>query len=285
MLLSLILHLKPLTPSLPPDPLGRAVHSFFLEQVRKFDPPLAQELHNSSGAKPFTTSGLRQTRLEDGSSDFWLRLTTFETHLSKMIKEQVIPGLEKQIEQARAALLSHDPVSPSPGWQITLGDMLFAPLSLTLDPALHPWAGQTTYNAIAQTKLLATLRPARTFELSFASPTTFHTHGDQHLPLPLPEMLVGSWLSRWNAFAPVAFPEETRSYAAEHLAVSRYQLKTEALHYGKASFIGFTGRCTFRLLDDDPYWSRILHTLAYFSLYCGSGAKTTMGMGQTRIID
>jgi CRISPR-associated endoribonuclease Cas6 len=57
------------------------------------------------------------------------------------------------------------------------------------------------------------------------------------------------------------------------------------VRYGSALTIGFVGECSFRLLVDDPYWQRLADTLAAYAFYCGTGHRTTVGLGQTRRIE
>ena len=120
-------------------------------------------------------------------------------------------------------------------------------------------------------------------DLVFDSPTSFRQDAKQLL-FPLPENVFNSWLRRWNAFSPVKLPQETRDFAAQWAAVSRYRLETDRIA-GEAGWeLGFTGLCRYKVLSNDPYWLRVLHTLAQFAFFCGTGRKTARGMGQTRVI-
>jgi CRISPR-associated endoribonuclease Cas6 len=94
---------------------------------------------------------------------------------------------------------------------------------------------------------------------------------------------VEGWLKKWNRFAPLRLHEDANRFAQECLAVSRYRLETRPVRFGSATIVGFVGRCTYRFLNHDRYWMSVLHLLAAFSFYCGTGHKTTMGMGQTRL--
>jgi hypothetical protein len=46
--------------------------------------------------------------------------------------------------------------------------------------------------------------------------------------------------------------------------------------------IGFMGRCAFTCFSPERALWRTLHLLADFAFFCGTGYKTTQGMGQTR---
>ena len=146
----------------------------------------------------------------------------------------------------------------------------------------HPWARGSSYQALADQYFKSSKQPADALEVEFVSPTTFHS--DVHVPLPIPEMVLGSWLERWNHFAPASLPRKTGELEEARLALSRYKLETRAVHYEKATWIGFAGRCRFRILSEDEFWARLCNLLADFAFFCGTGAKTSFGMGQTRRI-
>lgn len=274
MLLSLVISLAPLQPASLPAHLGRATRSLFLDMLRDIDPELAGELISGGEQRPYTVSDLRgrppgeqRQGIVHPERRLWMRVTSFDSRDTRL--STALLGLKDLIN------------SSSP--QIELVEQPFHLQAATLDPKEHPWAGQSSYDEMAQTILLASRQPPTFLELEFSSPTTFRVKGDKLQPFPLPDLVLGNWLDKWNLFAPVTLPLEARPFALESLAASRYRLETQAVNYWGAPFIGFTGRCAYRLLERDPYWLRLVHTLAAFSFYCGSGYKTSFGFGQTRI--
>jgi len=286
MLISVVIKLAIEKPSTVPIDLGRATHAWFLTQVRQADPALAERLHEPNAPRPFTVSALRglgrpsggQVTLEPGQ-EVWLRVTSFEPELSQRLLEQVVPALPAEVR---------------------LAETVFALKKATCDPQEHPWAGQTTFEALAQEHLLGIRKPDRKLTLRFASPTTFRrTRGETSLTddqgrayqvaghnvaLPLPGLVFDSYLRRWNAFAPVALHPDVKRYAQECVAISRYRLQTVLVEFGAARQVGFVGHCQFIALVHDPYWQRLLNLLAAFAFYAGTGHKTTRGLGQTRQI-
>jgi len=267
MLVSAILTIRPLQEATIPADQGRATYGMFLSWIRQANPGLAQELHDIEGLKPFTVSGLLGLRQGvrgemhlDPQHPLWWRVTTLTPRLSLVVLEQVLPALPDQV---------------------TLAEQPFQVVEATVDGAEHPWAGQTSYEELAQRHLLGMEEPSSWLNLEFATPTTFHT-GGKHLPFPLPELCFDHWLNKWNSFAPLSLHPDVKRFAEECLAVSRYHLRSQPVRFGPATFIGFVGRCSFRALRRDPYWLRLLHTLAAYAFYCGTGHRTTMGMGQTK---
>jgi CRISPR-associated endoribonuclease Cas6 len=105
-------------------------------------------------------------------------------------------------------------------------------------------------------------------------------------PLPYPALVFGSLVRTWNAFAPVALPDEgVRHYAESVVSISRFNLRS-ALGWerGRAMRIGATGKISYHALNQDRYWLAALSLLADFARYAGIGTLTTMGMGQAKRI-
>lgn len=269
MLLSTVITLQPTAPVTLPADQGRAVHAWFLDQVQRHNPALSQAIHDEHGPKPFTCSSLNGPRSRERRGDLaltpdstaWLRVTTLIEPLSALVLNAVLPGLPETVTIGDAALRV--------AGVATMGDE-------------HPWAGQSSHAELLQRHTLSTERPDRRIGLRYASPTTFR-RDQSHLPVPLPDLIVQGWLARWNAFSGVSLPDEVYRYALECLAISRYNLHTEAVRHGKATLIGCVGTCSYYALNADPYWLRLTHTLAAYSFFCGTGHKTTQGLGQTRL--
>lgn len=252
------------------DPFqGRAMHALFLDLTGRAEPDLAAALHDSDAVKPFTSSNLiglrvpeggQRAAVEPGARLRW-RVTAFEATLAQLWLERVLPGLPETL---------------------TVGDLPFAVAGWTADAAQDGWAGISSYAELARRYTLTERPPGPWINLRFASPTTFRS-GGVHVPLPIPALMLGHWLDKWNAFSPLALHPDVRGFAEEQVAVNRYDLHTEPVTFGPATVIGFVGQCSLAVRHDDPYWRRIPHLLAAFSFWCGTGHKTTHGLGQTRV--
>lgn len=279
-LISLSLTLRPLRLSETPIPVwwGRAAHALLLHAIEQVDPALSASLHGEtlseegtvsdppapkSGLRPVTASNL-VGRFQHGELDlngvYTLRFTAFEP--------------------AAAAALHHSAQAGvlAPGQAIELD---YLPFQIE---SAH--TGTATYHELAASRLVPGEQPPpRRIALKFASPTTFKS-GGKHVPVPLPDLVFGSLLERWNAFAPIAFPAEVRRYAAECLAISRYALSTRAIPLkGFALRVGAVGEATYTSLNYDRYWMSVLSALAAFAAYAGVGAGTAMGLGQVKEIE
>lgn len=103
--------------------------------------------------------------------------------------------------------------------------------------------------------------------------------------MPLPDLVFGSLVTRWNAFSPVRLEPDVRLRAREQVAIAHYDLRSRSMpHKNGALRVGGVGHVTYSIKDEDPYLGAALHILADFALYSGVGAQTAAGMGQARRI-
>lgn len=264
-LLSLVLTLRPTQPAPAPPPLGRAAHALALEALRRADHALAQSVHDASGPKPFTASGLVGP-WHDGllpAETYTLRFTALTAPIAGAFRRALEPG----------GLWANGAI-------LTLAECTLQVESASVDG--HPWAGATTYEALSAPWLLGRRVPEPRLTLRFASPTVFKS-GGRHVPVPLPQWVWGSLIEKWNAFAPVALPAETRRFAEECLALTAYNLRTRMTPFKDGGLRpGAVGVARYTALNRDRYWLSVMHLLAEFAFFAGVGVGVTMGLGQCR---
>lgn len=245
---------------------GRALSARFLTWVQDVDPHLSKDLHDSSSLpRPYTVSNLcgtphaRSDRLFlKANSETWFGVTSISPQLTRALIVDLLPNFDKDITLSKSRFIVKD---------------------VTWSPEQHPWAGSATYADLIRDDLLG--KTARQVPMFFASATAFHSQG-AHLPFILPELVLRSWAASWNIFSGMAFPESLFDNARATVGVSYYRMRTDVVRFGKATFIGGVGDCTFTALGKEPYWRQALNGLASFAFYSGTGIKTTMGLGQTR---
>jgi CRISPR-associated endoribonuclease Cas6 len=291
---SLVLHCIAQPDALTRDNLQgqKALALFLQELIQKQDPVLATKLHAPKNLKPFTTAILRplesniferpegrrpRRRSEAGSAELGelrLRLTLLDDALYSLVSQY---------------FLQHIGGVPT----LHLGGAALGVSSVTVTPESgEPWAGFASFE-----HLLAQASEAETsWRLGFATPTAFKS-GEADLPLPIPRLCVQSWLNSWDEHAPCPFftdKAERKRFLEEvvegHVSVDFSQLRTaEQTFYfdgHRTRERGFTGLCRLavRPANTSPHHRNILGALARYSFYAGTGRKTTMGMGATRLI-
>ena len=267
-LIALTLTLEPLPAAVgAPAPRwwGRAVHAMWLDVVHQLDAPLAQMLHDGSMLRPYTLSSLLG-RFGEGrimaDETYRLRITTLQEEMSDLLARAVSAG----------------PLAP--GERVVLDYHGFRVVGVDWDEG--PWTGQADYTALAANALARGERPSRRIEMLFSSPTSFRSR-KRFVPVPLPELVFGSLLKRWNAFAPVAFPEEAKRYAEECLAIARYELRTRTVELkDRGKRPGAVGNITYASFNYDRYWMGVMHALAAWAKFGGVGSGVTLGLGQCR---
>ena len=267
MLTSIMLTLSAERDAVLPAYLGRANYAETLRHIGQSDAALAEQIHAGDGPKPLTCSSLlgvkrgRENIFVSAQQQFFIRFT----------------GLTQPVSQA---LLTGLVQAPPSEWQ--LHEHTFAVTSVCCDTQQNAWTGHTTYEELAAAQLLQAGQPAHQVTLGFTSPTAFKSGGIT-VPVPLPGLVFGSLVERWNAFSPIKLSPEMRRFGEEMMAISRYRLESQAIEQkNKGVRIGGVGQVTYTATGGDRYWLGVMNMLADFALYSGVGVQTATGMGQTQ---
>ena len=267
MLIAIQLTLVSDKPGTLPPYLGRANYAAALARLHEVEPSLAEAIHDGSGPKPLTCSGLlnapaaRQGAAIEAGKPYYVRIT----------------GLSPEVSAALEAVLVTDRPRV---WE--LDRHVFHVQEVVCDAAANAWTGRTTYAELAAQPRLFAERLPRQVNLHFATPTAFKS-GGVTVPIPLPGLVFGSLVDRWNTFSAITLSAEMRRFGEEMVAVSRYKLQSAPVAQKDQGLrMGGVGDVTYVALGGDRYWLGVLHMLADFALYSGVGVQTATGMGQTR---
>lgn len=240
---------------------GEHFHAIFLELISRVDPKLAGDLHGPAVSKPFTVSSIlgyeggRDITLSPGV-DYRVRFTVFAPQVEESLVTSFLDADLRTLRLGRA--------------EVRL-------LRVLTDSSHGLLCDYTSYEQLVEEGR----RGRETeFSLEFISPTTLRRKS-RNLPLPDPQILFTGYLKRWNDYSGQPFPEGLLDYVEAGLVISRHHLETRVFYLPKAMQIGFVGRVHFRILGLEGPEAAALRTLARFAYYCGSGYKSTMGMGQT----
>ncbi|MBD1930121.1 CRISPR system precrRNA processing endoribonuclease RAMP protein Cas6 [Trichocoleus sp. FACHB-90] len=222
-----------------PANLGRAIHALCFRWLGLADSALAEQLYQQNHL-PFALS------IQPSSSrqPMYLRIGL----LQKELLSPMLWGLSQDL-----------------GREITLSDR---------SCRLGRWVERlhtSSFEALSQ------VSPLNTIELLFLSPTSFK-QGQRIQPFPLPELVFGNLLRRWNAFVPVELQFLNLEWQGLTCA---YELGTQVLHLKGGAEIGTTGWVRYEF--PNPQQAKVATILAHFANFAGVGRKTGMGMGQVRI--
>lgn len=247
--------------------LGRQAHGLLLDLVSEAEASLAEQLHASRGTKPFTLSGLVHAELPHlvqpqarEGDEYFLRITSVDRGLSQMLLEKILPNLPHEIRLGPARFTVGEPAT---------------------EEDQHPWARTTRVTELVAKWFGSEEEIGSTFELEFASPTTIRQI-DRNVLLPWAGGVIGGYLRVWNAHCQPAFDPALSDLVEEEVLVSRYDLQTHVVNYGEYQLPGWMGRCGYVIFHREASVRRVINLLADFSQFCGTGYKTTQGMGQTR---
>jgi CRISPR-associated endoribonuclease Cas6 len=256
-----VLELTPRTASYLYAQYTIGLHAWFLGQVQQTDPELSKILHDEQSEKAFAISGLEGELLSAGK-DFQL--------LGDRIYRWYVTGLSMRVVQWLSEWVKNLPA------QIDLrnADLLIRSCDIAFAP--------TTYQ-----QLLTAEEPEnRIIKLSFITPTSFRTK-KHHFPLPVPENVFHSYLRRWNNFSGMNVDQaEFLEWIEENVIITRHKLESQKVAAGKKGMVtGFVGAVEFglgRSARDRPDFVKLFYALGRLAPYCGTGHKTTFGLGQTR---
>ena len=275
--ISAVIHLIPPEDVTLRPTMGHYAHAAFLSLLRSGHPVKAAEVHAAAKQTPFTLSPLigkgerrgNLLRIRAGT-ECWLRYTFLDDEL---------------VMQFGNAFLTQS--QPS----IRLGEATFQ-LSRMVATASEKeeWSGSHTYEDLIES---AELDPW--CHVEFLSPTAFRrltprgseTRNDPDIDLP---RFYQSWVNKWNAFAPMRIDKQRVSDLVNHHAcLMSLQSDSKMLDFGRHKEAGFVGRCSYTFFpgrrprnNEERESLRLVNILTDFAFYCGTGYKTTMGMGQTR---
>ncbi|MCG9131548.1 CRISPR-associated endoribonuclease Cas6 [Candidatus Poribacteria bacterium] len=256
--------------------MGHHAHAAFLAIMRESDPNLAETLHAQSTQKPFTVSPLIAEGKKRGNllhiragTDCKLRFTFLDDALFQHFGKAFLT-------------LTMPPVR--------LGEAVFQVRQMvSYATEERSWSKSETYAELVQSAKTDTR-----MSFKFYSPTAFRrltprgqkTRNDAYLDL---DRCYQSWINKWNAFAPIKLDKtEILAFISDHAQVTSVTTESRALNFGRHTEVGWVGTCAWVFYPEDSLDTALLQTancLANFAFYCGTGYKTTMGMGQTRRVD
>jgi CRISPR-associated endoribonuclease Cas6 len=252
---------------------GPILQGMFLELIRQVEPDMNQHLHDDSQYRPYTLSPLGLGEQIDHFDGFRIppnRLLRAGTPCAlriTLLEDQIFPTF------CRYFLDRRDPT-------FRLGETEFGITNVVgTSDQRTTWSAYTSYQELIE----QASRTERHITLRFITPTTFGI-GDVDLPLPLPRLVFQSFRKRFEEFSQeVTFLPDFEAQVEQYTAITNLkQIQTEFIKTKKISFLGFTGRVTYHIhAKAAPDLIFQMNLLADYAFFCGTGKKTTVGMGQT----
>jgi CRISPR-associated endoribonuclease Cas6 len=149
--------------------------------------------------------------------------------------------------------------------------------------ALEPPPASTIPAIVAYADLAATARTETEITLRFTSPTFFR-QGGRVMPYPAGAPVFLSHLRRWRAFAGFELPGVDPDAIRQRLhLLARPEGEFRPTNLLGQAEQGFVGTARYAIGGDDAF-RRGIAILANYAHYCGTGARTAFGMGQTERI-
>jgi CRISPR-associated endoribonuclease Cas6 len=240
---------------------SKGLHAWFLREVQQYDPQLSAYLHDGESEKAFTISGLLDGKIiSSGRQVKLLGNTTYYWYVAGL-SNRVIKWMQQWVKKLPDKVSLHD-----------------ASLHIRSCNIAHT---PTTYQQLLNSK------HEKSIILQFITPTSFRRK-NHHFPLPLPTNLFHSYLRRWNNFSGMIVDNnDFLTWIDDCVFINRCQITTSKVLAGKRGAVtGFTGAIELSLTQDannNPEYQQLFYALGKLAPYCGTGHKTTFGLGQTRL--
>jgi CRISPR-associated endoribonuclease Cas6 len=265
MFAAFVVTLKPTAPAPIGNSTGASLHALLFNLIAQENRALAEQLHADAPSKPFTVSPLRgkikragERRLATPEQFYSVRYTTLADDLFNALSKIL---LGKFLYRGN----------------VTLDGAEFVVQNVAVEPEKSRGWGSIS----SAEEIWARASSAPDIALRFASPTAFRQRG-LNLLFPIPANVFHSYREKWNAFASPAIDDTFLAWVEQNVAVEAHELESRMTWFGGFQLHGFTGWCRYTAKDKDAARLKQLNALADFAFFCGTGQKTTQGMGQTR---
>ena len=277
---------------------GPALQGMFLHLMQAVDPAVSARLHNDDKYRPYTLSPLgigeltpghsqegkthpypsqegnfqgfrlpRESRLRSGAPCY-LRITLLEDNLFPTFGRYFLDRAEPTFMLGETEF-------------VVTGVMNESTHPVPLPGGESQWSQYLSYadliNRASQTN--------RRISLRFLTPTSFR-RGKVDFPLPDPRLVFRSYQKRFEEFYSVAFLPDFEEQVEFHTGIANLKhIETGIIKTKNVTLLGFTGRVTYEIdRHASPDLIFQMNLLAEYAFFCGTGRKTTVGMGQTILI-
>ncbi len=263
MLAAVDIRLAPASDARAPHPCGHQVHAALLAAVNRVDRRAASELHRDAQVKPFSVSTLwPRMRVQGdvleipGHTECRIRLATLDRPTFEAFSSALMP-----LAAVRGSLVIN-------GTDYIVQDVGMCGRS----------GGAASWSDLCA-------REREEYALKFVSPTAFRRRG-LNVPLPDPQLVLGSLWQRWEAFSTEPFSPQTLEELTGCVALSVTDIHTRVWRFPRYMMVGFVGIAAFRLTGRPSRDAlRLFNGLMNLAPFSGVGYKTTMGMGQCFLVE
>lgn len=264
---------------------GRALHGRFFAEIAARDPALARRLHEPDRPRPFAWAVLPGDGVDAaGGLPASAESGARREHPGTGGQAPSGTGTADAVIDVRLALFSREIEAlfgDAPHWpvgsRIEIDGRPRDVVAVFGPGDGHPWAGGAEP---AAGEMIASDFDRLLVE--FATPTAFRA-GDVDRLQPDAGFIIASWVRSWNAFAGRPIPPVTAAELenAVRLLEDRTRVVRDDPHVPAPGFVGEVVLTASPSLP--PAGRAALRDLAEFAFHCGTGRKTAMGMGLTRV--
>ncbi|NJR12984.1 CRISPR system precrRNA processing endoribonuclease RAMP protein Cas6 [bacterium] len=279
-LYAIVLRLAAIRPGAIPDNHGDQARAALMKIIQHADSPLAQRLHDSNTAKPYTISlvkgGHRRRHGGDMAQHFG-EASEADWRFTLLIE----PAFEALLR--RYLLDRHLP-------HVRIGAVEFA-IADAFASGAHPQSGHISVTDLTDRWNIPAEQLKRTLTLDFQSPTSFSLGQDPETrqyrfrATPDPKTMFSALRKRWALMGGVEPGDVFDEWVGRCIEAEPMHMETCQSLVERRRIPAFMGRVRFRQHGADVTWLPLLHLLADLSFWTGAGYQTTRGMGQVRRLE
>ncbi len=255
---------------------GPNIQAMFLRRMEVADSALMPYLHDTPGYRPFTLSPLGIYGEKGNFQGFWLsreslipegracyiRVTVLDDTLISIVRQGIFHADSQTCMLGETTfILSDNPDTGETG---------------------RGWSITRSYPELMNHGLRYQRRKQLYFQ--FLSPTSFR-QGKLDLPVPVPRLVFQSYKARFEKFYQVEFLPDFEHQVEQYVGIATMRhVNSTIMHTKQVRSIGFTGDVVFTIHPKaPPELAFQVNLLADYALFCGTGKKTVLGMGQTLV--
>lgn len=253
---SLLIHFFPKCELSRSAASGKWLRGLVFGLFQRIDPEYADQLHLRYD-KPFTLSPL----LAEGN--------TKEVSSGQICRVRLTLLNEERLGELLNFLADVKPL------ELILGNTPISLYRVEVSPkGGHPWVSYQSWQELLD------IPPKKFITLKWHSPTAIKQRQRNSL-FPIPETLFFSWQQRWDKVSTLPLPQVfSLDDWFSNSQISAYQLETTTVRFGDFKQKGFKGWASYEITGSEAM-QQTAAILSSFAFFCGTGYKTTIGMGQT----
>lgn len=275
-LYAIVLELAAMRAGAIPANHGDQARAALLNLIQKGDSPLAQQLHDSNEAKPYTISlvkGGKWNKREythnfgEGDRAEWRFTLMMQPAFQALLQKYLLNNTQPHVR---------------------IGHIEFAIVGLSASHQSHPDSGHISIPDLTAGWNNHQEAYPRRITFDFQSPTTISFGRDKatrqyrYRILPDAKTVFSHLRHRWVKSGGIDVGDEFDKWVDKNIEAEPQDFRLTSHRVEQRKLPAFTGRIAYQHYGDDERWLPYFNLLGDLAFWTGIGYQTTRGMGQVR---